>query len=143
MSSQGSFTSDKFHELIIKRLKHSSNKGKKAKMTPHKSKEFYNRLMSFNNKKGEKLTKMKMEKMREDSKIFTHAPKINTRSKDSKGKTKDLIDRMEEILDQRQKKLRKKKMDKVRKKEMEIRMNCTFTPEINRRRISKSRSKIR
>lgn len=142
-SSNGSLNSDKFHELIIKKLKNSSRQTNQPKMTPHKSKELYNRLMSFNNKKGEKLTQMKMEKLREDSRVFTHTPKINGRSKDTNPKAKDLVERMDEILDERQKKLRKRKMDKVRKKEMEIRMNCTFTPEINKKKVSKSRSKMR
>lgn len=100
-------------------------------MTPKNAKKVYDRLMSYQNKKGEKLTQIKMKRLKDSRKVFTHKPKIN---KDNSRRTKDLVKRMDEILDQRQQKLRNKRMENVRKKEREMKQECTFTPEINKGR---------
>lgn len=101
-------------------------------MTPKNARKVYDRLMSYKNKKGEKLTKMKMNRLKDNKRVFTHKPHIN--ENDGNGRTRDLVRRMDEILDQRQQKLREKRMENVRKKEKEIQKNCTFTPDINKNR---------
>lgn len=114
--------------MIVQKLEESS-KNARNRMTPKKAQKVYERLMSYKNKKGEKITQIKMNKLKDKRKVYTHKPKTNRRNNSL---TKNLVKRMDEILEQRQQKLRDKKMEKVRVKENEIKMNCTFTPEINK-----------
>lgn len=107
-----------------------------SKLTPEESNAIFERMMEKKRKTDKEICKKRKENYKKILEENTHVPCLNKR-KLKKGKEtedfKTLTSRIDEIIEIRREKREEAKRKRFHKEKEEMRRECTFTPNINRR----------
>jgi len=104
------------------------NLHEEKKITKTQSDAIYQRMMNYEKEKLRRKEKIKRESLKNEILNCTHKPKVHK----GRGRGMELVDRVNEIIEMRQQKINSIKYEERRKIENEMKMQCTFTPEINK-----------
>ena len=108
-----------------------SAKNSALKVDKKKSDEIYLRLRAAEEKREENISRLKLEKLIQETNECHFTPEIITKNRKAKHE-KVFLDRVDQLLKDKKEKIAQKKIEEVCLREEEMKENCTFQPKINR-----------
>ena len=128
--SEAEVSQDEYQRRVLCEMRKSA-RNSAMKVSKKKSDEIYHRLRAADEKKEENISRLKLEKLIQETNECHFTPEIITKNRKAKHE-KVFIERVDQILKEKKERIAQKKIEEVHLREEEMKENCTFQPKINR-----------